>query len=199
MKVQFARIASLLCAAACLAALPARAVIPVSVTFDINWTDGDLAGTQSTGTFSYDFSALTGNLHEEVGDGYGLLSLDVTVAGKIFTMADDNDPSFPLHPKVFFVNDVFNGFDYLAFVNPSYELGLFGLGVGVGGASFSMNGVDYSAGDISFRPFTTPQRPKPGETVPDAGATAGLLGVALLALASLRRRAGNGGQLHLAA
>jgi len=190
MKAHIARITALLCALACLTALPARAVIPVSVTFDINWTDGVLSGTQSTGTFSYDFSLLSGNLHEQLGDGSGLLSLGVVVDGQTFTMADDNDPLYPMFPKVFFVNDVFHGFDYVAFVDPLFELTLFELGVGRGGASFTMDGNDYSVGDISFRPYVTPQRPS-GNPVPDGGATAALLGVALLALVAVRRRVGH--------
>jgi len=191
MKAQFARMAALLGAAACLTVLPVKAETPIGVTFDINWTNGILMGMQSTGTFSYDFSLLSGMNHEEVGDGYGLLSLEIVVAGKTFTMADDNDPSYPLFPKVFFVNDAFNGLDYIGVVDTNYLLGLFGLGVGVGGAYFEDPNGSESIGDISFRPFSIPDRnPQPPSSVPDGGATASLLGIALCALAAANRGRG---------
>jgi hypothetical protein len=190
MNARIARIAALLGAAACLTVSPARAVVPISVTFDIHWTNGILMDTQSMGTFTYDFSSLTGvsTNTEVLGDGYGLLSLDIEVAGMIFTMAHDNDPAYPEFPKVFFIYDVFNGFDYIGVVDTNYLLGLFELGDGVGGAYFEGPNGSESVGDISFRPYSIPDRnPQPPSSVPDGGGSAALLGIALGAFAAARR------------
>ena len=121
--------------------------------------------------------------------------LGVTGSGKTFTMADDNDPMYPDFPKVFFVNDVFNGFDYMATVDNDYFLSLFELGVGNQGAYFTnLTDESFSIGDISFREYSIrdrnlpPSGGVPSGRVPDAGATSSLLLAGFGAISLVRRK-----------
>jgi hypothetical protein len=184
---------ALACAALLAGAVSAQAFAPVSVTFDITWSSGPLSGTTSKGNFCYDSMVLTGVGEESLGSNTGLLSLDLVVNGKAFSMTDDLlfgtpsgpsglDPNFPL---VKFEAGVFAGLDFqvdtlvINDMNQQVESGEY-LFLNLLATEYE-DARGYSQGTITV--VSSVAKP-----VPDAGSTASLLVAGLGAISLARRK-----------
>ena len=153
--------------------MPAKAVTPVNVAFDIVWAvplpNGDLL---SSGSLSYDGDLVpTYNI-------ISLLSFTALVDDFLFSEADD---PFAL---LEFVGSTLVRIEYLGNVSGN-RLGLGTVGLGQTGAAYdkppaSITGAPDYVGDIVLKPFA------PGR-VPDAGSTVVLLGLAAGLVAVFRR------------
>jgi hypothetical protein len=172
-------IQALACAALMAGAVSAQANAPVYVTFDITWGSGPLDGTTSSGSFCYDSMVLTGVGEEVIGSNTGLLTLDLDIAGNMFSIEDDIEfgmpsqlgPNFPL---LFFNDGAFAGLDYLV-LSGSQSVFLNRLSAEYDG------GQGLSMGRITVVSSVA-------KSVPDAGATVSLLAFGLGAITLARRK-----------
>lgn len=83
----------------------------ISYDFELNTTNGLLAGQKGQGSFSYDDSTLTGNGLESLGRKQGL-SVQLNFLGNNYTEADDvndNDDPTDIEPLVDFSNGNLSG------------------------------------------------------------------------------------------
>lgn len=83
----------------------------ISYNFELNTTNGLLAGEKGQGSFSYDDSTLTGKGLESLGKKQGL-SVQLNFLGTNYTEADDvnnNDDPTDIEPLVDFANGNLSG------------------------------------------------------------------------------------------
>ncbi len=175
MKSKFASLIACGVVALTAAVLPANAVTPVNIAFDIIWVaplpNGD---TMSWGSVTYNGEVvpMSGGITITAADP-AFISLFVSVNGVDYTQVDDG--AYPSFPTLSFFDGELIQFDFL---DSTFSVNLSDVGLGNQGAYLD-TGTALILGDIVLKGPTT---------VPDAGSTAAMLGVAFCAAGALRRR-----------
>jgi len=175
MKSKFASLIACGVVALSAAVLPASAVTPVNIAFDIIWAaplpNGDAVSWGSV-TYNGDVVPMSGAITLTSPE---LIDLFVSINGVEYTEEDDG--FYPAFPSVSFIDGELTAFSFLT-VGTSV-VSLYKVGLGEGGASFMDFMGGQTRGDIVLKGPTT---------VPDAGSTVAMLGVAFCAVGALRRR-----------
>lgn len=151
--------------------------VTVDQDFCIDWLTGDLAGTESAGSFQYDSAALTGVGTENINLAAGLLALEATIDGNTYLGSDDQE--FDFFPWLSFEDGAFVGFDWQIDDTPG-AIGNFDVlnVVGMSAVYFGPKGSQLSEGEVYL---------KDGTGVPDGGSSALLLGIVLCTGAAAKR------------